>query len=289
MRPVPLEPGTKDTFSLLQSSLQSCVQDHTTCAREQDPLFHPTRLVHIDPKDPDGKTLRLVDTSGHRPTTRYICLSYCWGTESHLVTTQDNLKAHLECIPWSNLSRCHQDCMKVARELGIRYVWVDALCIVQRDLADLAYHSQRMQSIYQNALLTVSVVGSETSSMPFLGSEAPDSRAQYPIHELDVDTETGGILKFRTRNYNVLLDFLEEEVKDSLWTRAWAWQEQMFSRRIVYFFGHKTMWKCYESQFCEAGQKNGETYDYTRAVFDDELYGYTQAVFEARPHDLGRS
>jgi hypothetical protein len=83
----------------------------------------------------------------------YATLSYCWGeAQKLLLLTTAVLKAWKERPPVENLSRSLQDAIEVTRALEIRYLWVDALCILQNDPSDKT-EIERMGEIYKNSLL----------------------------------------------------------------------------------------------------------------------------------------
>ncbi|WAO94579.1 HET domain-containing protein [Fusarium falciforme] len=89
---------------------------------------------------------------------RYACLSYCWGKSEFTVTTRGNLKGHLELgIELKGLPQTFQDAVEVARELKLRYLWIDALCIIQDedDHEDWKRECGNMASIYRNSYLTI--------------------------------------------------------------------------------------------------------------------------------------
>jgi hypothetical protein len=62
----------------------------------------------------------------------YIALSHCWG-ENDCRMTRSNLTAMLESIEFESLPKTFQDAITVARKLGVPYVWIDSLCIIQDD------------------------------------------------------------------------------------------------------------------------------------------------------------
>src|SRR5271170_8055968 len=72
-----------------------------------------------------------------------------------LKSTRDTLKAHFAGIPWSSLPETFQDAITITRKLGIQYLWIDALCIVQDDLSDWEIESSKMASIYSHSFLTI--------------------------------------------------------------------------------------------------------------------------------------
>ncbi|KAG9242540.1 hypothetical protein BJ878DRAFT_391123, partial [Calycina marina] len=48
----------------------------------------------------------------------------------------------------------------VTRRLGIRYLWVDAICIVQDDFVHTSIHANDMSAIYSNATVTIAATNS---------------------------------------------------------------------------------------------------------------------------------
>jgi len=43
----------------------------------------------------------------------------------------------------------------MTRKLGVRYLWVDSLCIIQGNTADGQLESSRMGDVYRNSYLTI--------------------------------------------------------------------------------------------------------------------------------------
>ncbi|TVY55546.1 hypothetical protein LCER1_G002742 [Lachnellula cervina] len=56
-----------------------------------------------------------------------------------------------------------RDAVIVTRELGIRYLWIDSLCIVQDDLDDWRKESAQMDRIYGMSFLTIIAAGASHS------------------------------------------------------------------------------------------------------------------------------
>lgn len=69
----------------------------------------------------------------------------------------------------SDLPKTHQDTIKLARHLQIRYIWIDSICVCQDDQKDWEQESAKMLSIYCNAYLTVSASRAEDSSQGLFG------------------------------------------------------------------------------------------------------------------------
>jgi hypothetical protein len=228
-------------WTFLRDSLHQCIENHPVCSASQDAQWFPSRLLHLrSPSTGDKVLLKLVETAHHRPSSRYITLSHCWGRTAHICTTTLNLDSHYKGILFSNLPQTFKDCITVARKLGIYYVWIDSLCIIQDQRADWARQSGMMGKVYENALFTVTAVSSPDSSTPFLGPDAPTSRGQYRHHNIDVSalSKTMPIVKARKVGPEIL------HIQGPLEYRAWAWQERRLSVRTVDFTEQQVHWHC---------------------------------------------
>lgn len=158
-----------------------------------------------------------------------MALSYCWGTGQTLVTTLENSASHMIEIPFQRLPQTIQDAIKITRNLGIRYLWVDALCIIQDsvDGKDFQQESSKMGSIYGNAYLTIAVESSESCADGFLHSR--DYGRAAPLQEIPVRIPNGEV----TGSAFICAPVLDE--KRFLMRRAWAYQEQRLSRRVLHY------------------------------------------------------
>ncbi|KAK7912122.1 HET-domain-containing protein, partial [Apiospora marii] len=87
----------------------------------------------------------------------YATLSYCWGREPFKKLTTDALSAFLKDIPLQHLPQTFQDAIDVTRGLGLDYVWIDALCIIQNqqvgrgEETDWEKEVGKMESVYGGA------------------------------------------------------------------------------------------------------------------------------------------
>lgn len=86
----------------------------------------------------------------------YARLSYCWGGDQIVKTTRKTLEQMIRGIEVSTLPQSLQDAVTVARQMGVRWLWVDCLCIIQGDSLDWAIESARMSDVYRNALFMIS-------------------------------------------------------------------------------------------------------------------------------------
>lgn len=161
-------------FTLGRQWLSQCLHSHVPC-RQEHSTFRPRRLIDVDNRDP--QTIRLDDTpedqSGQKGWS-YVALSYCWGGDQAGKTLRRNLAGRLKGFSLNEQDKSIRDAVKVTRALGIRYIWVDALCIVQGDPEDKAREIGRMHEVYQRATLTVSASRAVASRDGFLDVCTPN-------------------------------------------------------------------------------------------------------------------
>ena len=93
----------------------------------------PTRVLDVDAfgegspgvKDAD---IRLVETDGQ--CASYVTLSYCWGGYTACRTLKANYQQKQDRIVYNQLPPVFAQAIRVTRALGVRYLWIDALCII---------------------------------------------------------------------------------------------------------------------------------------------------------------
>ncbi|KAF2190002.1 HET-domain-containing protein, partial [Zopfia rhizophila CBS 207.26] len=208
-------------------------QHHTLCvagSSTDKPL--PYRLLDLDSLH--GNDVILRETQNEAGI--YACLSYCWGGQHPLEITQRTLPDHKSRIPWARLPKTFQDAIAVARRLGIQYLWIDSLCIIQDDIDDWKSQSALMADIYRNALITLAASG---SNGPSEGLYFSRDRA-YAHHELSAYK---GIYVRRG------LQHLPADLP--LLSRGWVFQERLLSPRFLHFGRQELIWECMERCTCE--------------------------------------
>jgi hypothetical protein len=88
-----------------------------------------------------------------------VALSYVWGKRRVFTTTQGNIKQSMRHgglrRNLSVLPRTIRDSIELVRNLGERYLWVDALCIIQDSARSWTLNSRIMDLVYGNAYLTI--------------------------------------------------------------------------------------------------------------------------------------
>ncbi|KAK0723582.1 heterokaryon incompatibility protein-domain-containing protein, partial [Lasiosphaeria miniovina] len=150
------------------------------------------------------------------------------------------------------LPRSLQDAIVVARTLGAPYIWIDALCIVQDDLADWADQAAQMWQIFENSDLTIAAVSARNVFEGFLERPWHQSvkvacerrAADGEGEEEDGQVSRGELaLQFPHNSSN------SDSLVNSRWNeRAWIFQEQILCSRILYFLDELLAMDCLSSQ-----------------------------------------
>ncbi|KAH7009204.1 heterokaryon incompatibility protein-domain-containing protein [Microdochium trichocladiopsis] len=184
----------------------------------------PHRLIHTGlGLDTPNNGVKLVDTRVSQG--KYAALSHCWGKKQPLRTTRSTLDNHLRHIPWTAIPRTFQDAIGTARVIGLEYIWIDSLCIVQDDAKDWEVESSQMMDIYSNAHLTIAATWGTGS-------------------------HTGCTLQTKPTVYARPLVY--HDVSElPLNTRGWVLQEQLLSRRVLYFTPTELRFECRTRETCE--------------------------------------
>lgn len=152
----------EERWPTMQRILDDCLQNHTKCHSPMDDLSLPTRLVDVGTSQ-DFKP-RLVETShlGPNSTTKYTTLSHRWGTKPTelLQTRQQNLHLHMEGIGIQMIPKTFLDAMKITRQIGLQYIWIDSLCIIQDSIDDWQKEAGLMSNVYQWSYLNIAAIDS---------------------------------------------------------------------------------------------------------------------------------
>ena len=160
VRRKPEFPSSVASFHVAKAWIQECISTHVCSTRlptvEGAQLDSgPARLIDLMASDGESTDARLVDIKHDVP--EFATLSYCWGNgmPPDSMTTLANVGDRRERILFDVLPRTVQDAFTVTRGLGIRYLWIDAVCTIQDCRDDWATESAKMASIYGRSQVTV--------------------------------------------------------------------------------------------------------------------------------------
>ncbi|KAI5467244.1 heterokaryon incompatibility protein-domain-containing protein [Mariannaea sp. PMI_226] len=200
---------------------------HENCVYLGKPRL-PTRVLDIDPSL--GPMLRLQPTTSDS-RENYVALSYSWGGPQPLTTIQANISKLMAGIDISALPQTLQDAVHVTRRLGVRYLWIDALCIIQDSEQDKLAEIGRMGAIYRNATVTLAASYSRTASDGFLKACTDHKLSSSCI----IPVSLPGSPRLGEVTLAVEKDEWRSIFPEPLRTRGWAFQEAILSQRLLIF------------------------------------------------------
>ncbi|KAH7255326.1 heterokaryon incompatibility protein-domain-containing protein [Fusarium redolens] len=241
---------------------------HQKCRYSRD-IVLPTRVIKISSQTAQLQ-INQTETRGS-----YLALSYCWGkpdpkkqsrlSELRLNNEQDLLKE----IKLEELEQSVQDAIRVTRELGFVYLWVDRLCIVQNCPEDKRKEISKMATTYKNAAITLAAGTATRACEGFLGSLPDKSPTYLPEHKFDIPMKDGRI-------GTVYLSGNPYQLDHPLDKRGWTLQEYMLSSRMLIFSDYQLLWQCQETEL-QSVTGNNAGIEYQQhleslpwASFDDE-------------------
>lgn len=205
----------------------------------------PTRLIWVGS---DNTTPRLVITESVKG--RWAVLSHCWGyrTSDHgLKTTIRTLDRHCERLTIGSLPQSFRDAIAITRKLGLDYLWIDSLCIVQDSEVDWISESAKMGDIYEYAAITLIAEAAENSRQGIASScrrgrkrLMSDVRATCYSDTLAIQGEI--FFKLRKSAWR------DTSVYGPLSLRGWTLQEEILSPKILRFTECGVFWRCVESE-----------------------------------------
>ena len=229
----------------LRSWITHCDVHHHDNCHDLDVIRSPTRLILIDVEKQCLVTISLP--------TNYATLSYVWGeTDKTLKTTTANVdrlqqpNALQTLRNLSPLPTTIRDAIHLTASLGIPYLWVDRLCIIQDDLESKAIHIQAMGSIYHHAYITIIAADGTDANHGIRGV----GNGSYPRNSEFLESRR---LEFSPTCrmaaavvYSDPLDDYEDRGKSQIcWNqRAWTYQERILSKRSIIFCRGTVFWEC---------------------------------------------
>ncbi|RDW56940.1 hypothetical protein BP5796_13007 [Coleophoma crateriformis] len=231
-------------FDLLRTWIHQCNDSHechTPSAASNNVL--PTRLLYVGCSN--SKLLALKETATHTGIRNYVALSHCWGdvtkeqTEKFWTSTQ-NIQTRQKGFSINELPKTFRDAIRVTRELGQEYLWIDSLCILQDDTPDWQRESKLMESVFSSAYCVIAASSATSSLEGFL--------------ERDVSSNCVSTTDAMGRQIYVCedKDDFDNDVNEAgLNKRGWVLQERVLSRRTIHFSKRQTYWECGEGVRCE--------------------------------------
>ena len=216
---------------------KDCEENHTECQIQSD-AWLPTRLLDLygPPK--------LVATSDYSttPAPPYVALSHRWGSEPEKIfkLESSNESELMNLVPLEKLSRVFLDAIKFTRRVGIRYLWIDSLCIMQDSVSDWKAEAALISQVYANCVLNITADPTDSTVPGMFRERAYEELCYMSHHEKTIIRQNFHQSYILTMSKNFFVGFNEAR---SLQRRAWVFQEHLLSPRTVHF-SDQVFWEC---------------------------------------------
>ena len=224
---------------MLRQWLRVCDGEHG-CYPGSDGLL-PTRV--LDVRGGNALNSLHLHCTKQGEKGRYVALSHRWGEikeDQKFCAYNSNIRDLRKGIDFSKLPKTFQDAVTVTRELGVQYLWIDSLCIIQDNAKDWEAESKRMEDVFSSAYCTIAASSARDSTEGFLGSRPSRQYIKIPWPQ-------GSRLYIGEALENFNHDVEEAELN----RRGWVLQERALSRRTIHFTANQTYWECGLGIHCE--------------------------------------
>ncbi|KAF1949571.1 HET-domain-containing protein, partial [Byssothecium circinans] len=224
--------------------LGRCLAEHEQCAVGKPVGFRPTRLMDLRPFHDSGD-VRVV--RGRATTGEYATLSYCWGGIAPLVLEPSSHDAFRKRIAWDDLPKTMQDAVMIAKRLDVRYLWIDALCIIQGPDGDFQKEASRMRAVYSGSLFTIAAAESSNPHGGCFRNRTPLRFTDCRIYDDNLQ-----VIYVGARSPCTSIPRYGHPDQCRLAERAWCFQERMLSPRTLFFDRDLIHFECREGLLCES-------------------------------------
>ena len=136
-----------------------------------------------------------------------------------------------------------KDEILITRALGIKYLWIDALCIFQDSEDDSTREAAKMGNLYKFALITIAPTASSSVNTGTLGPQQTNLGVGLPwrIPESDLNTISKSVAagdKYLDQTVFVICERAlwvdAAKIPRSYWaSRGWTMQEESLSSRVI--------------------------------------------------------
>ncbi|KAI5921527.1 heterokaryon incompatibility protein-domain-containing protein [Camillea tinctor] len=241
LRPLEWNGLTTEWAAALRSLISECENSqklHNYCELQYStPL--PTRVLRIIGYERPVPRVSLHVTPEEGQVGRYAALSYCWGGPQEVSLTRENLyDLQRGPLDSASLPQTFKDAILTTQMLGLEYLWIDALCIIQNDPVDKAREITRMCSIYENSIVTIVAATASSVRDGFL-KPVSIFNERYPSCEIQVSLEGNNpsTLTFTPLHTHHTDDFPINK-------RGWTFQEASIPPRLLVFGDLEPFFRC---------------------------------------------
>lgn len=220
--------------SLAYTWLKNCLDNHAPCTAFQSQGSLPSRIINVsDPKHP-------FIEDGESRDEQYVTLSYKWGEYIKYTTSKENIESHYTKISLEKLPKTFEQAIDITFKLGFRWLWIDALCILQDCAVEKHHEIAKMGEVYRCSTLTLFAECGDNANAGLSSIRNPlwvtpcevTIKATFDEHELVSQMHAIGDLNSYNNQAAPLL------------RRGWVLQEEVLATRRLNFSEKMISWQC---------------------------------------------
>ncbi|KAJ2980523.1 hypothetical protein NUW58_g6923 [Xylaria curta] len=259
-RPYELDYQSPASTAWARDCIGHCQLNHSECRAQVDddegrefinPASIPSRLLKLYRDETSTLHVKIIgrDMQEPVPTSKvshqgFAVLSYCWGGPQPIQLTHESATITQD-YPITMLPKTLADAAWFTHQLGLGYLWIDALCMFQDDANDKGREIPRMGQYYGDATVTICAASASKFSSGFLTTPPPaEDPKNYLFGPIKLQARTatgklGTIQALKEADY-----FGMHREREPIARRGWTLQESLLSRRILIFSSHHLYFSC---------------------------------------------
>jgi hypothetical protein len=229
--------------------ISTCVNEHEECkaavhqirgTSHQQQL--PTRLLRLK-RGKRHPLLCVCETQHLDPSTRYVTLSHCWGVSQPTKLLITNYTDFMQQVEFNSLPRTFQDAVAFSIAVGVEYLWIDSLCIIQDSRDDWQREAPLMCSVYSNSWVNFAATAARDGHGGLFHNNSP------LVQSCLLKTSWTGL---QPGEYLCVDETAwQRRIEDGpLNKRAWVLQERLLAPRTIHFAYDQIWWSCLSGENC---------------------------------------
>ena len=248
-------------WDLVLQWLRNCTENHHENCVNPNPEYLPKRVIDVGGAE-EAELYLCTDVSRGGNKARYMTLSHCWGSAKIPTLISTNIH-EMQCgFKLSSLPRTFREAILITRRLGIRYLWVDSLCILQDSELDWQEEAATMKDVYGNSYCNIAAAGARNSNEGLfiereeLSLQLCHVRLTWNSENLPPNPQRiKQKMHYTLQEAHTEVDLDEEPLNK----RAWFFQERLLAPRVLYFASEQIFWECERLLACETRPEGRES------------------------------
>ncbi|KAI8932128.1 hypothetical protein NX059_011012 [Plenodomus lindquistii] len=245
--------GRAPDYPAIQAWMEHCSSHHEGCQMTVSEKLNVIRVIDV--------VQRVLVSYHDCDHARYAALSYVWGNAPQPRMGESAILPKV-------LPRTIEHALLVVKNMGLRYLWVDSLCIKQDSPDDKAAQIGIMGDIYSGAFVTLIALDGVDANSGLAGVSNDTPRTPQAFLEIGSLTIMARCPRF------------DHALLNSPWMRrGWTYQEGVLSRRCLFFSASQAYYRC-NSMYCSEDLHDARDFGFSQEETDEDVLPHLRNVFD---------